>query len=126
MKKVIKITAMLVLVTLAATHASAQGKMTEQQKQDAKARYEALKQKLNVTDEQSKSMDGINSTWLKGVADIRQSGESKIARHQKLKALNHERDKQMKGVLTKEQYKTYKQEQKEMKEAFKQRRANRE
>jgi Spy/CpxP family protein refolding chaperone len=126
MKKIIKITAMLVSVTLAAANVSAQSKMTEQQKQEVKAKSEALKQKLNLTDEQSKSVDAINSTWFKGIADIRNSGESKLAKHQKLKSLNEQRNRQMKNVLTKEQFKIFKQDQKEMREELKQRRANRE
>jgi hypothetical protein len=40
--------------------------------------------------------------------------------------LNSERDKKMKEVLTKDQYKIYQQQQKEMKDDFKERRANRE
>lgn len=125
MKKVIKIVA-LVSVTLAATHASAQSRMSEQQKQEVKAKYQALKQKLNLTDEQSMKMDSINSAWFKGIADIRASGGSRLAKHQKLTSLNEQRNKQMKGILTKEQFKLFKQEQKEMKGELKQRRANRE
>lgn len=125
MKKVIKIVA-LVSVTLAATHASAQSRMSEQQKQEVKAKYQALKQKLNLTDEQSMKMDSINSAWFKGIADIRASGGSRLAKHQKLTSLNEQRNKQMKGILTKEQFKLFKQEQKEMKDELKQRRANRE
>lgn len=126
MKKVIKIVTMLVLVTLAATHASAQSRMTAQQKQEMKAKYQELKQKLNLTDEQSVKVDSVNSTWFKGIADLRASGGSRLAKHQKLKSLNEQRNKQMKDILTKEQFKLFKQEQKEMKDEFKQRRANRE
>lgn len=125
MKKIIKITALLVMVILAA-NASAQSGMTEQQKAEAKARYQELKQKLNLTDDQSKKVDAINTTWFEGIAELKRSNQSRLAKRNKFKSLNNARDKQMKDVLTKEQFRTYKANQKEMKEEFKQRRANRE
>ncbi|AEV98927.1 hypothetical protein Niako_2587 [Niastella koreensis GR20-10] len=120
MKRIIKITVMLVLVILA-SNASAQNKMDE-----VKAKYQELKQKLNLTEDQSKKVDAINTTWFEGVADLKKSNESKLSKRSKFKSLNNTRDKQMKDVLTKDQFKIYKANQKEMKEEFKQRRANRE
>lgn len=120
MKRIIKITAMLVLVILA-SRASAQTRMEE-----AKAKYQELKQKLNLTEDQSRKVDAINTTWFEGIADLKKSTEPKLAKRNKLKSLNSTRDKQMKDVLTKDQFKIYKANQKEMKEEFKQRRANRE
>jgi hypothetical protein len=117
---------MLVLVTLAAVNAPAQSRMTEEQKAEAKAKYQDLKQKLNLSEDQSKKVDAINTAWFERIADIRKSNDSKLVKHHKLKSLNQTRDRQMKDVLSKDQFKQYKQQQKEMKEEFKQRRANRE
>jgi hypothetical protein len=125
MKRIIKITALLVLV-IGATQVSAQSRMTEAQKAEAKAKYQELKQKLNLTEDQSKKVDAINTTWFEGIADLKQSNEPKLAKRSKFKSLNNTRNKQMKDVLTKEQFKVYRAQQKEMKEEFKQRRANRE
>jgi len=125
MKKIIKITVMLALVILAA-NASAQSRMTDDQKAEAKARYQELKQKLNLTEDQSKKVDAINTTWFEGIADLKRSSEPKMAKRNKFKTLNNTRNKQMKDVLTKEQFKIYKANQKEMKDELKQRRANRE
>ena len=125
MKSIIKITAMLVLVILAA-NATAQSRMTEAQKAETKAKYQEIKQKLNLSEDQSKKVDAINTTWFEGIADLKKSSESKMTKRNKFKSLNNTRDKQMKEVLTKDQYKIYKEQQKEMKEEFKQRRANRE
>ena len=126
MKRIINITAMLVLVMLIAANASAQSKMTEEQRKEAKARYQAYKEELKLTEDQSKKVDAINTAWFEGIAEIKNSGDSKMARYKKFKLLNAERDKKMKEVLTKEQFKIYKQQKQEMKEEFKQRRANRE
>ena len=126
MKRIIKITTVLVLITLLAAHVSAQSKMTEEQKKEAKAKYQAYKEKLNLTEDQSKKVDAINAPWLEGIAALKNSDASKMAKYKKLKSLNTERNKKMKEVLTKDQFKIYKQQQSEMKEEFKQRRANRE
>ena len=126
MKRIINFTVLLLLVMLMTVSASAQSKMTDEQKKEAKARYQEYKEKLNLTDDQSKKVDAINSTWFEGIGALKKSDESKLKKYKKLKSLNADRDKQMKEVLTKEQFKIYKQQQEERKEAFKQRRANRE
>jgi Spy/CpxP family protein refolding chaperone len=126
MKRMLNIALVLVLVTLVATNAVAQSKMTEEQKKEAKAKYQAYKEKLNLTEDQSKKVDAINTTWFEGIAEIKKSGGSKMARYKKYKSLSADRDRKMKEVLTKEQFKTYKQQQQEMKDEFRQRRANRE
>ena len=126
MKRIIKLTLVLILATGAAVGASAQSKMTEEQKKETKAKYQEYKEKLNLTEDQSKKVDAINSTWFEGIAELRNSSSSKMAKYKRYKSLNADKDKQMKEVLTKEQFKTYKQQQKEMKSDFKQRRANRE
>ncbi len=41
-----------------------------------------------------------------------------MSKYKKLKSLNAERDKKMKEVLTKDQFKIYKQQQQEMKDEF--------
>jgi uncharacterized membrane protein YfhO len=126
MKKIINIAVMLVLVMLVANQATAQSKMTEEQKKEAKAKYQAYKEKLNLNEEQSKQVDAINTTWFEGIAELKNSGAGKMAKYRKFKSLNSERDNKMKAVLTKEQFKIYKQQQEEMKDEFKERRANRE
>jgi Spy/CpxP family protein refolding chaperone len=126
MKRITNIIVLLLLVTITATNASAQSKMTDEQKKEAKARYQEYKEKLNLTDDQSKKVDAINTTWFEGISALKNAEDTKMAKYKKLKSLNADRDKQMKEVLTKDQFKIYKQQQEERKEAFKQRRANRE
>src|SRR5262245_45597274 len=122
MKRIINIVVVLLLTTITASHASAQSKMTEEQKQEARAKYKEYKEKLNLTEEQSKKVDAINTTWFEGIAALKNSNEPKMAKAKKFKSLNAQKDSQMKEILTKEQFKIYKQQQKEMKEEFKQRR----
>ena len=103
----------LVLVTLAAANASAQSKLTEEQKKEAKAKYQANKEKLNLTEDQSKQVDAINAPWFEGIAELKKSDASKMSKYKKFKSLNAERDKKMKEVLTKDQFKIYKEQQAE-------------
>ena len=126
MKTIIRIGFSLVLTAILSAGAFAQSKMTDEQKKEAKARYEQYKQKLNLNDDQSKKVDAINTTYFEGIGELKNSTASKLSKYRKFKSLSADRDKKMKEVLTKEQYKTYKQQQEQRKEEFKQRRANRE
>ena len=115
----------LITVFLAAflitTTASAQRKLNDAQK----AEYEVYQQKLNLTEDQAPKVRAIDSTFFKGVTQLKNSGDSKLAKYKKLKSLRSEKDKQMKGVLTKEQFKIYKEYQAEKKEELKAKRQNR-
>jgi len=126
MKTIIRIGVSLVLTIILSAGVYAQNKMTDEQKKEAKARYEQYKQKLNLNDDQSKKVDAINTTYFEGIAELKKSDASKLSKYRKFKTLSADRDKKMKVVLTKEQYKIYKEQQEERKEEFKQRRANRE
>jgi hypothetical protein len=126
MKKIINITALLAMLILVANQASAQSKMTDEQKKEFKAKYQANKEKLNLTEEQSKKVDAINSNWIEGLAELKNSNAGKMAKYKKYKALKSDKDQKMKEVLTKDQYKIYLQQQQEMKDEFQERRANRE
>jgi hypothetical protein len=126
MKKIINLTVLLALLMLVANRASAQSKMTEEQKKEAKANYQAYKEKMNLSEEQSKKVDAINAEWLTGLADLKKLNASKMAKYKKYKALKSDKDQKMKEVLTKDQYKIYQQHQKEMKDEYQERRANRE
>jgi hypothetical protein len=116
----------LTLAILLSATVLAQSKLTDEQKNEAKAKYEEYKQKLNLNDTQSKKVDAINTTYFEGIAELKSSNASKLSKYKKFKSLSSERDKQMKDVLTKDQYKMYKEQQHERKDEFKQRRANRE
>lgn len=118
--------ALVALIIMVSTGAMAQSKLTEEQKKEFKAKYEANKQKLNLTEEQSKKVDAINMTYFEGLVELKASDAGKLSKYKKFKSLSSERDKKMKEVLNKDQYKLYKEQQEQMREEFKERRANRE
>jgi hypothetical protein len=121
MKRTIFYAALLLLVTLS-VDAVAQSRMTEQQKQEAKARYEAYKTKLNLTEEQEPKVQDINANYFEALAGLRDSNASKLDKFRKYRDSKSEKDKKMKQVLTKDQFTIYTEFQKEMKEEFMQNR----
>lgn len=110
MKKIIIITT--VLLCAASTSLLAQ-------KQDALEKYQANRAKLNLSGEQELKVRAIDSAYLVNLESLRKEGGSKLSKLRKFKDVTAEKDKQMKAVLDKEQYKTYTAQQKEMKEAVK-------
>ncbi len=113
MKKIIIITT--VLLCTACTSLLAQ-------KQEALEKYQANRAKLNLTEEQEQKVNTIDSAYLVSLEALRKESGSKLSKLRKFKDMTATKDKQMKAVLDKEQYKTYTAQQKEMKEAVKNKR----
>lgn len=122
MKSLLKIALLLTLIYSSAV-ASAQSKLTEEQKKELQAKYESYKAQLNLTPEQEEKVKTINTTYFEGLAGIKESGGSKMSKFKTYRKLSDTRDKQMKEVLDKNQYETYKKMQKEMKEEMKNKRS---
>jgi hypothetical protein len=116
---------LLCLLLTTAVAGFTQSKLTEEQKKEFKAKQEAYKAKLNLTEEQATQMEAINMTYFEGLSALKQSSGSKMSKYKKFKSLNKERDAKAKKILTDEQYKIYKQQQQEMKEELKEKRSNR-
>ena len=113
MKKIIIITAVLLCTVCTSLLA---------QKQEALEKYQANRAKLNLTEEQEQKVNTIDSAYLVNLEALRKESGSKLSKLRKFKDMTATKDKQMKAVLDKEQYKTYTAQQKEMKEAVKNKR----
>ena len=85
----------------------AESKLTEEQKEEAIARFETLQEKLSLTDEQSPKVEEINMTYFEELRELRESGSSRLKKYREFKVIDSKRDKAMKAVLSKEQYKVY-------------------
>jgi len=108
--------AVLMLLGVLAVDGFAQSKMTDQQKQEMKARYEAYKAKLNLTGEQALQVEKINSDYFGALSELRESSESRMSKFKEFRDLRVKKDKKMKDVLAPEQYKLYTDYQAEMKD----------
>ena len=104
-------------------HLAAQQRLTEEEKQEAIERYMAFQEELNLTDEQKPLVEEINQTYFRGISQMRNSEASRLEKYRTFKDLSATRDRQMKQVLDKEQYKLFKQFQEETRANIRERRA---
>jgi hypothetical protein len=105
MKKIFIIGLMAAL--FAVQGARAQAKLTQEQKSDLMVRFKTYKEKLNLDDGQAVKVRAIDSTYLTGLAALKQSDARRLAKFQQFKQISAARDKQMKDVLSKDQFKEY-------------------
>ena len=102
--------------------AFAQSKLSEEQKEELLEKYESYRTELNLSEAQQEKVKEINSTYFEGLASLQASGGSKLSKLKTFRTLSDRRDKEMGQVLDKEQYKRYKEMQKEMRSELKSRR----
>lgn len=122
MKRIVMI-AFTVMVVCSA--AFSQSRMTQEEKDEAIARHQEYIAELNLTEEQKPKVEEINRTYFEGLSAIRNSNGSRMEKYRTFRQLSAERDKQMKSVLTEEQYAIFKEHQKEQRENFRERRRGR-
>lgn len=99
--------------------ARAQSQVTTDQMRGTREKFEDLKTKLNLTDDQSKKVKAIDSAYFQGIAGLKGSDGSRLTKFRKYKSLSSKRDQQMKTVLNKEQYEEFQQFKSEMKTEIK-------
>lgn len=123
MKKVI-ISMMFFAALTVSTHAqTSKPKLTEEQKKEMKAKLDAYRESLNLSDEQKSKAEEVNMEYMEALSKIKENGGSRMSRYKKFMQASNNRDKKMKEILTKEQHKIYKEHQEEFKEELKNRRA---
>lgn len=123
MKKLMTLFAVIALAAVS-TGVCAQSRMTETQKEEAKAKYAAYREKLNLSDDQAAKVEQINSTYFESLSQLRGSNDRKLAKYRKFKEIQSTKDSEMKKVLNADQFKQYKEFQAEVRENFKENRRN--
>lgn len=115
--------AFFLLLSIAGLHAQETTKASAAER--AKKLSDKMKTELSLTDSSYNNVYAINLKYAEKNAEIMNGAEGKLAKFKSLKASNEEKEKEMKGVLTKEQFKKYKEMMKERKadakEAYKNR-----
>lgn len=103
----------------------AQDKSNEER---AKMLTENMKKNLSLADDQYEKAYTINLAFVTKASQIRNSGGGRLGKARKLKSADGDRDKMLKGVLTEEQYKKFKEQKaenrEEMKKRYEQRKEN--
>ncbi len=100
----------------------AQANLTDEQKEALMANQESYLKELNLTEEQKPQVDQINKEYISGLKELKNSGGSRMQKYRKIKSLSSERSRQMKAVLTPEQFDIFEKHQEELKKEFKARR----
>lgn len=106
MKKLI-IASVVLILGLATEVSHAQSRITPEQAKQMKAHRQQFSSKLNLSDSQSVQVRAIDSVYLKGLSRLRNQSGSRLSKLRSLKKLGATKDKQMKKILSNEQYSTY-------------------
>ncbi len=89
----------------------------------AAALTEKMKTELSLTDDQYPSVQAINLKYALKNEQIFKGSEGKFAKFRALKSSQKDKSREMKAILTSDQYKKYEEMMKEMAEEFKNKRA---
>ncbi len=115
MKIRIVLTTMLLLIIVSVnSYAQSKAKMTDEQKKEMMDRYDAYKEKLNLTEEQQPEFQKINTEYFVNLAELRESNSPRSVKFQKFRDLTTQKNLKMEKLLTKDQYNIYTEFQKEM------------
>lgn len=106
------------------TKAQTNRQLSDEQKKEFKAKMEAYKAELKLTDEQQPKFEEVNMQYVEDLSKLKGDTGSKLSKYKKFKKINDDRDSKMKEILTADQYKIYKKHQGEVKKELKSRRSN--
>ena len=95
---------------------------TEEQKEEIKKNLEEYSAALNLSEEQKPKFEEITKKYAKQMKAVKDSGGRRMSKYKKVKSIRKNKDAEMKPLLSKDQYKVYKEKQKEMKKQMKKRR----
>jgi hypothetical protein len=122
MKKIILLVMLFTAIFQSVNGQTDKSKLNDEQKKELKAKMDEYRAKLNLSSDQQVKVEAINADYIEALSGIKGAGGSKMNRYKKFKQVKNERDKKMKEVLTREQYKIYKEQQQELKKEVKARR----
>ena len=83
-----------------------------------------MKIELSLTDQQYNQVYNVNQHFITGVKSLQSEGGRKLAKFKKMKFIGDERDRQMKQILSAEQYQQYLENKAENREKLKESRKN--
>ena len=127
MKYNIKPLIMIMAFVLLAQTAPAQSKldklMTETTPEErAEMKAKNLQEKLSLSEDQYQQVHEINLKYANKMQNIYSADQGKLQRLKSMKALSEDKDREMKQVLSSQQYEAYREEKEKMKEGAKERR----
>ena len=116
----------LVFLLLVSTIAFAQDRnLTEEQQTQLKEQLELYFEKLDLSEEQKPKFEEITKKYALQMKALKTSDKGKFAKYKEFKSIKGSKNKEMKTLLSAEQYKIYKKTQKEIQKKMKEKRKNR-
>ncbi len=94
-------------------------KVTDEQKEELAASMKEFLTALDLSEEQKSEFEAITVKYAEQMKAVKESSEGKFKKMKKAKSIQESKNKEMKALLSEEQYNLYKEKQKEMKEAMK-------
>ena len=99
--------------------------LTEEQKEQVKEQLEQYFEKLDLSEEQKSKFEEITKKYVLHMKTLKTSGKSKFAKYKEYKSINGSKNKEMKALLSAEQFKIYQKTQKEIQKKIQETRRNR-
>jgi Spy/CpxP family protein refolding chaperone len=99
--------------------------LTEEQKEQVKEQLEQYFEKLDLSQEQKPKFEEITKKYALQMKNLKTSGKSKFAKYKEYKSIKGSKNKEMIALLSAEQFKIYKETQKEILKKIKEKRRNR-
>lgn len=112
----------IALLLVGITNINAQTKrenLSDEQKEEIKKNVAEYATSLHLTDVQKPEFETITKKYAKQMKAVRDSGGGRFNKYRKLKSIRKNKDKEMRQLLNKEQFKTYLEKQKERKKQMK-------
>ncbi len=120
--KSMKIMSLSLLLLFASHFATAQTdtpKLSQEQKEALKENIESFVTALDLTEEQKEEFVSIKKKYAHEMAALKESDKSRMAKYQEVKGLRKAQNKEMKEILTEEQYDLFLEKQKEIQKKMK-------
>ena len=99
--------------------------LTEEQKEQVKEQLEQYFEKLNLSEEQKPKFEEITKKYALQMKTLKSSDKHKFAKYKEYKSIIGSKNKEMKALLSAEQFKIYKENQREIQKKIKEKRRNR-
>lgn len=99
--------------------------LTEEQKEQVKEQLEQYFEKLDLSEKQKPKFEEITKKYALQMKTLKTSGKSKFAKYKEYKSIKGSKNKEMKALLSAEQFKIYQETQKEIQKKIKEKRRNR-
>jgi len=99
--------------------------LSEEQKEEIAQNLEEFFASLDLSNDQQSEFESITIKYAEQMKAVRDEGGGRMQKFKKIKSIRNDKNKEMKDLLSKNQYKLYLEKQEEMQKEMRNRRENR-